>query len=62
MKPYIDEGHVDAPKRYSEKKAIKVIKSLLKDDDDLLNGRDVESISDDDILEIGFYYYEIYKD
>lgn len=62
MKPYIDEGHVGAPKRYSKKKAIKVIKSLLKDDEDLLNGRDIESISDDDILEIGFYHYEIYKD
>jgi len=62
MKPYIDDGHVDGQKRYSEKKAIKVIKSLLKDDDELLNGRNIELISDDDILEIGFYHYEIYKD
>lgn len=60
-KEYIDEGHVDGIKYYTEKKAIKVIKEILKEDEDLLDGRNIRKMSDDDILEIGHNFYSIYQ-
>ncbi len=60
-KEYIDEGHVDGIKFYSKEKAIKVIKGILKNDEDILRGRKVKNISEDDILEIGHNFYSISK-
>lgn len=66
MKPYIDEGTVSSNDvRYSEKKALKVIRDILKDDCDtleLFHGLTPSEISDDEILRVGYEYYSIYKD
>jgi hypothetical protein len=61
LKQYRDDGHSDGTKCYTRSQAIKVIKSILKDDEDLLRGRSINKISDDDILEIGYNFYSIYK-
>ena len=60
-KEYIDEGHVNGVKYYLEKKAVKVIKEILKEDKELLNGRKIKNMSVDDILEIGHNFYSIYQ-
>ena len=44
-------------KKYTYEQGIKRIKSLLKQDKELLGGRKLSSISDDDIVEIGFNHY-----
>ena len=44
-------------KKYTYEQGIKRIKSLLKDDKDLLGGRKLSSLSDDDIIELGFNHY-----
>lgn len=54
---YTESGRSDGEKSYTRSKAIKRIKSILKDDKDILNGRNLSDISDDDIIEIGFNHY-----
>jgi hypothetical protein len=66
MKAYIDEGIVSSNDvRYSEARALKIIREILKDDCDMLelfHGLAPSEISDDEILRIGYEYYSIYKD
>ena len=54
---YTEYGHSDGEKTYTRSQAIKRIKTILKDDKDILNGRILSEISDDDIIEIGFNHY-----
>lgn len=54
---YTEYGHSDGEKTYTRSQAIKRIKTILKDDKDILNGRSLSEISDDDIIEIGFNHY-----
>ena len=56
---YIDQGSTKPGKLYTREEAITLIKSILIQDKELLNGRSVDSMSDDDILEIGHYHYSI---
>lgn len=57
MTTYIEYGHVKGSKKYNRKQALTRIKDLLKNDDDILNGRKINQISDDDLIEIGFNHY-----
>lgn len=59
MKEYIDNGAEILGMMYTKDEAIELIKSILTQDKELLNGRSVENMSDDDILEIGHYHYSI---
>jgi hypothetical protein len=60
---WIDEGHKDGQQVYkTKKKALKVIKNILKGDEDRLRGRKVEDISEDDIIEYGQNFYSIFKE
>ena len=57
---WIDEGKEGKPKKYNDvRKVIKLIKSLLKDDETLLRGRNVDDISEYDLLEYGHNFYSI---
>jgi len=57
---YIDEGHTDGIKEYTEREALITIKKILAEDDALLNGRDIESLSNYDLLTIGTNFYSIH--
>jgi hypothetical protein len=57
---YIDEGHTDGIKEYTEREALITIKKILSEDDDLLNGRVIESLSNHDLLSIGTNFYSIH--
>lgn len=59
MKEYIDNGAEILGMMYTRDEAIDLIKSILTEDKELLNGRSIERMSDDDILEIGHYHYSI---
>ena len=59
MKEYIDNGAEILGMMYTRDEAIDLIKSILIADEDLLNGRSIERMSDDDILEIGHNHYSI---
>lgn len=59
MKEYIDNGAEIIGMMYTRDEAIELIRSILKEDEDLLNGRSVDQVSDDDILEIGHNHYSI---
>lgn len=54
---YVEREREDGDKMFTHSQAIKRIKNLLKDDDDILNGRKLSDISDDDLIEIGFNHY-----
>mgnify|MGYP003638488582 CR=1 FL=1 len=56
---YIDEGHTDGIKEYTEREALITIKKILAEDDALLNGRDIESFNSYDLLTIGALHYSI---
>lgn len=59
MKEYIDNGAEILGMMYTRDEAIDLIKSILIQDEELLNGRSIERMSDDDILEIGHNHYSI---
>jgi len=59
MKEYIDNGAEILGMEYTRDEVIDLIKSILIGDKDLLNGRSIERMSDDDILEIGHNHYSI---
>ena len=59
MKEYIDNGAEILGMMYTRDESIDLIKSMLIGDKDLLNGRSIERMSDDDILEIGHNHYSI---
>ena len=59
MKEYIDNGAEILGMEYTRDEVIDLIKSILIGDEDLLNGRSIERMSDDDILEIGHNHYSI---
>lgn len=59
MKEYIDNGAEILGMEYTRDEVIDLIKSILIGDIDLLNGRSIERMSDDDILEIGHNHYSI---
>ncbi len=59
MKEYIDNGAEILGMKYTRDETIDLIKSILIGDVDLLNGRSIERMSDDDILEIGHNHYSI---
>lgn len=59
MKEYIDNGAEILGMMYTRDEAIDLIKSILIQDEELLNGRSIERMSDDDILEIGHNHYLI---
>ncbi len=59
MKEYIDNGAEIIGMMYTRDEAIELIRSILTEDKELLNGRSVKNMSDDDILEIGHYHYSI---
>jgi hypothetical protein len=62
MRTYIDEGHEEGVKSYTEKEAISVIREIISDDLDVLReGETLENITDDRVLEIGYNFYSIYK-
>jgi len=58
---YVDYGHVDGIKEYTELDALYVIKKILSEDDALLNGRDIEIFTTSDLLEIGSQFFDIRK-
>lgn len=63
MRTYIDEGHDDGIKKYTESEAISVIRDIISDDLDVMReGETLENITDDRVLEIGYNFYSIYKD
>lgn len=57
-KLYEEYGHVKGTQFYTRKEAINRVKELLKNDNLLLNGRKINEISDDDLIEIGFNHFE----
>ena len=57
MKTYLEYGHVKGTQRYNRKQALARIKELLRGDEDILNGRKISDISDDDLIEIGFNHF-----
>ena len=57
---YIDEGHEDGIKEYTESEAINVIKEIIKQDKDIVNGAE-DKLSDENIIELGAKWYSIYK-
>jgi len=59
MKEYEDNGAEILGMEYTRDEVIDLIKSILIGDKDLLNGRSIERMSDDDILEIGHNHYSI---
>ena len=59
MKEYIDNGAEILGMEYTRDEVIDLIKSILIGDEDLLNGRSIERMSDDDIIEIGHNHYSI---
>ena len=59
MNKYIDNGAEILGMEYTRDEVIDLIKSILIGDEDLLNGRSIERMSDDDILEIGQNHYSI---
>ncbi len=59
MKEYTDNGAEILGMMYTKDESIDLIKSILIGDKDLLNGRSIERMSDDDILEIGHNHYSI---
>jgi len=59
MKEYIDNGAEILGMMYTRDEAIDLIRSILIGDEDLLNGRSIERMSDDDLLEIGHNHYSI---
>jgi len=59
MNKYIDNGAEILGMEYTRDEVIDLIKSILIEDEDLLNGRSIERMSDDDILEIGHNHYSI---
>jgi len=59
MNKYIDNGAEILGMEYTRDEVIDLIKSILIGDEDLLNGRSIERMSDDDILEIGHNHYSI---
>jgi len=57
---WVDYAHEDGEKRYETKvEALAVIKDILSSDVDILNGRDINDISDYDLFEIGDEWYHI---
>lgn len=63
MKRFIDEGHEEGVKRYSDKEAISVIRKIISEDLDVLReGENLENITDNRVLEIGYNFYSIYRD
>ena len=57
---WIDEHHVDGIQIYkTREEALEVIRDILKDDEMLLDGRDVEDISDDGLFNYGHHHYGI---
>lgn len=57
-----DDGAIK-PKTYKSRGAVlNLIRRLLSKDKDLLRGRDVNKISDDDLFETGFLFYNIYSE
>ena len=57
---YIDEGHEEGIKEYTESEAINVIKEIIKEDKDIVNGAE-DKLSDENIIELGAKWYSIYK-
>ncbi len=59
---YIDEADESGEiKYYNGDQAYELIKSILIQDEDALRGRDIESISTDDIFEYGAFDLNIYQ-
>jgi len=58
---WIDYGNVRYPKTYeSMEEVLDLIRSLLKDDEDVLMGRNVKDILSQELLSIGDQWYGIY--
>ena len=58
---YCDYGHTEGVKTYTETEALEVIKKLLSEDTELLNGRDIKQFSDLHLLNIGNQFYDIHE-
>lgn len=61
-KKYIEEGRIDGEKTFTKQGAIRRIKSILKDDKELLETLHIENVnklSEDRLLDIAYNYYEI---
>jgi len=56
---WIDTGHKMGTRRYHKKEALKVIKKILKSDSEIIDKRDVEGLSEDDILDYGENHFSI---
>lgn len=56
-KEFIETERCDGDKKYTREGAIKRIKALLKGDKELLGSRKLKSISDEDLIEIGFNHF-----
>tara|TARA_R110002020_G_scaffold193468_15_gene393874 strand:+ start:465 stop:845 length:381 start_codon:yes stop_codon:yes gene_type:complete len=59
QKDYIDEGHVDGEKRYTQAEAIEVIRKLVKEDD-MFKEIPSEDWSGSELIEMGAKWYHIY--
>jgi hypothetical protein len=63
QKEFVETGRTDGDKLYTRAEAIERIKELLIEDEELRNhstrikNKDLDQVSEDDLIEIGFDFY-----